>query len=176
MKKIIFLIIFIILSFGENINKQILKKLDKIDNGIKIIKKEIDFTKKEMRIRFEAMDKRFEIMQKSMDNRFEAMDKKFEMMQKSMNNRFEAMQHYMDKRFETLISLIVALITGIFTLIGFMIWDRKTVVEKTKKECMNEIKEKADKEYVDRLVKAMNELIVLKDEKAMDVFRKYGLL
>ena len=64
MKKIIFLIIFIILSFGENINKQILRKLDKIDNEIKIIKKEIYFTKKEMRIGFEAMDKRFEMMQK----------------------------------------------------------------------------------------------------------------
>ena len=62
MKKIIFLIIFIILSFRENINKQILKKLDKIDNEIKIIKKEIDFTKKEMRIGFEAMEKRFEIL------------------------------------------------------------------------------------------------------------------
>jgi len=82
----------------------------------------------------------------------------------------------MDKRFETLTSFIIALTTGIFALIGFMMWDRRTVVEKAKKECIDEVKEKADKEYVDRLVKAMNELIVLKDEKAMDVFRKYGLL
>ena len=93
-----------------------------------------------------------------------------------MDNRFEAMQHYMDKKFEILISLIVALITGIFALIGFMIWDRKTVVEKTKKECTNKIKEKADKKYVDRLVKAMNELIVLKDEKAMDVLKNMDYL
>ena len=45
-----------------------------------------------------------------------------------------------------------------------MILDRRSVIEKTKKEYTNEAKEKADREYVDRLV------------KAMDVCRKYGLL
>ena len=143
MKKIILLILIMSISFGENINKQILKKLDKIDNEIKAIKKEVSLIKQEMRLRFEAVDKRFESV---------------------------------DKRFEILTSILVALITGIFALIGFMMWDRRTVVEKAKKECMNEVKEKADKEYVDRLVKAMNELIVLKDEKAIDVFKKYNLI
>ena len=100
------------------------------------------------------------------------MDKRFEMMQKSMDKRFESM----DKRFEILTDLIMALTTGIFALVGFMMWDRRTVVEKAKKECIHEVKEKADKEYVDRLVKAMNELIVLKDEKAINTFKKYGLL
>ena len=143
MKKIILLILIMSISFGENINKQILKKLDKIDNEIKAIKKEVSLIKQEMRLRFEAVDKRFESV---------------------------------DKRFEILTSILVALITGIFALIGFMMWDRRTIVEKAKKECISEVKEKADKEYVDRLVKAMNELIVLKDEKAIDVFKKYNLI
>ena len=100
MKKIILLILIMSISFGENINKQILKKLDKIDNEIKAIKKEVSLIKQEMRLRFEAVDKRFESV---------------------------------DKRFEILTSILVALITGIFALIGFMMWDRRTVVEKAKK-------------------------------------------
>ena len=126
MKKIVLLILFISISLGENINEQILKKLDRIDNELKTVKKEVSLIKQEMRLRFEAMDKRFE-----------AIDKRFE---------------DVNKRFETLTSILVALITGIFALIGFMMWDRRTLVEKAKKECINEIKKTANKK-VGRVVK-----------------------
>ena len=168
MKKFIFLIlIFITTTFAETTNDQILKKLNKIENDVQLMKQE-------MNLRFESVDKRFE----SMDKRFESVDKRFE----SMDKRFEMMQHYMDKRFETLTNFMMALVAGIFGLIGFMMWDRRTVVEKAKTECAKEVKEsdefnkKADKEYVDRLTKAMNELLVLKDETAINIFRKYNLL
>ena len=159
MRKFILLLFFINIIFAENIdNRVILDKLNKIENDINLIKQE-------MRLRFEAIDKRFE----AMDKRFESMDKRFEMM-----------QHYMDKRFETLTTFMMILATGIFSLIGFMVWNRKTVIEKAKKECIKEIKiseeKKADKEKLDKLIKAMNEILVLKDEKAINIFKKYGLI
>ena len=106
--------------------------------------------------------------------RFEAVDKGFE----SMDKRFEMMQRYMDRRFEVLTNFMMILATGIFSLIGFMVWDRKTIIEKAKKECIKseEFNKKADKEYVDRLIKAMNEILDLKDEKSINIFKKYGLI
>jgi len=161
MKKYLFiLLIFISTTFANTTNDQILKKLNQIEHNQELLKQE-------MQLRFEAVDKRFE-----------AVDKRFEMMQHNMDKRFEAV----DKRFETLINFMMALTAGIFGLIGFMMWDRRTVVEKAKKECVKEVEQseafdkKADKEYVERLIKAMNELLILKDETARNVFKKYGLI
>ena len=179
MKKYIFLLlIFISTTFANSTNDQILKKLDQIEHNQELLKQE-------MKLRFEAVDKRFE----AVDKRFEAMDKRFEMMNENFNKRFEAMDKRFEmmnenfnKRFETLTNFMMTLTAGIFGLIGFMMWDRRTVVEKAKKECTKEVEQseafgkKADKEYVERLIKAMNELLVLKDETAKDVFKKYGLI
>jgi len=170
-KTIILLMIFITATFAEVTNEQILKKLNKIENDVELMKQE-------MKLRFEAIDKRFEDMNKRFEMMNENFNKRFEMMQRNMDRRFEQV----DKRFETLTNFMITLTAGIFGLIGFMMWDRRTVVEKAKKECAKEVKDseefnkKADKEYVDRLIKAMNELLVLKDETALNIFRKYGLL
>ena len=77
-----------------------------------------------------SIDKRFEIMNESFNKRFEQIDKRFEIMQYSFN-----------KHFETLTNFLMALVAGIFGLIGFMIWDRRTVVEKAKKDFVKEIME-----------------------------------
>ena len=161
MKKYIFLLlIFISTVFANTTNDQILKKLDQIEHNQELLKQE-------MKLRFEAVDKRFE----AIDKHFEQVDKRFEMMNENFN-----------KRFETLTNFVMTLTAGIFGLIGFMMWDRRTVVEKAKAECAKEVEQseafdkKADKEYVERLIKAMNELLILKDETAKDVFKKYGLI
>jgi len=156
MKKYIFLLlIFITTIFANTTNEEILKKLDKIEHNQELLKQE-------MKLRFEAVDKRFE-----------AIDKRFEDMNENFNKRFEAV----DKRFEMLTNFMMALTAGIFGLIGFMMWDRRTVVEKAKKEIENSesFNKKANKDYVDRLIKAINELLA-KDEMAKEVFRKYGLV
>ena len=151
MKKIILILLTITaVSFASSIDEKILKKLDNIEKDLQTVKQNQKMMKREMELRFEAVDKRFE-----------AMDKRFE----DMNQRFETLTNYM-----------LTLTAGIFGLIGFMMWDRRTVVEKAKKECTKDIDKKADKEYVDRLIMAMNELLALKDETAKEVFRRYGLL
>jgi len=175
MKKYIFLLLIILnTTFANTTNDQILKKLDQIEHKIQTIEQNQQLIKQEMKLRFEAVDKRFE-----------AIDKRFEMMQHNFDKRFEQIDkrfEQVDKRFETFTKLMIGLIGGIFGLIGFMMWDRRTVVEKAKAECAKEVEQseafgkKADKEYVDRLIKAMNELLLLKDETAKDVFKKYGLL
>jgi len=162
----IFLTILLLCTFAFALDSNVATKDD-----IRMLSKQIE----QMQYN---IDKRFEMMNESFNKRFEQIDKRFEMMQHSFDKRFEQV----DKRFETLTDFLMALTAGIFGLIGFMMWDRRTVVEKAKAECAKEVREsedfnkKADKEYVDRLIKAMNELLLLKDETAKDVFKKYGLL
>jgi len=157
---IIFILLFI--ANANTTNEEILKKLNKIEQKIQTIEQNQRLMKQEMKLRFEAIDKRFE----AVDKRFEDMNKRFEMMNENMN-----------RRFETLTNFILALTAGIFGLIGFMMWDRRTVVEKAKREMENSdlFNKKADREYVDKLIKAMNELLA-KDETARDVFKKYGII
>ena len=161
-------IIFVLLLLTANANttnEEILKKLNKIEHNQELIKQE-------MKLRFEGIDRRFE----AIDKRFESIDKRFE----DMNKRFESIDKRfedMNKRFETLTNFILALTTGIFGLIGFMMWDRRTVAEKARKEMENSdlFNKKADIEYVNNLVKAINELLA-KDETARDIFKKYGII
>ena len=157
---IIFILLFV--ANANTTNEEILKKLNKIEQKIQTIEQNQRLMKQEMKLRFEAIDKRFE----AVDKRFEDMNKRFEMMNENMN-----------RRFETLTNFILALTAGIFGLIGFMMWDRRTVVEKAKREMENSdlFNKKADREYVDKLIKAMNELLA-KDETARDVFKKYGII
>ena len=163
MKKYIFWLLFVMTLSANTTNEEILKKLDQIQHNQELIKQE-------MKLRFEAIDKRFEMMNENMNKRFEAIDKRFE----AVDKRFEDM----NQRFETLTNFLTALTAGIFGLIGFMMWDRRTIIERAKKEMENSdsFAKKADKEYVERLIKAMNELLTLKDKTAENVFKKYGLL
>jgi len=108
----------------------------------------------EMRTRFQAVDQRFEILEKSIDKRFEAIDKRFEAVDKrfeslirEMNQRFESIEkrfELIEKRLDsfdnqmtsmgsfifTMLSAVIALIIG---LIGFIVWDRKSVFDKMEK-------------------------------------------
>ncbi|MEO1923865.1 MAG: hypothetical protein ABGX25_05060 [Nautiliaceae bacterium] len=199
MRKYIFILLISIFSlFANTTNEEILKKLDKIEHNQELIRQEMklrfeaidkrfeavdkrfEMMNENMNKRFEAIDKHFEMMNENFNKRFEAIDKRFEMMNENMNKRFEAIDKRfedMNRRFEILTNFILALTAGIFGLIGFMMWDRRTVVEKAKREMENSdlFNKKADREYVEKLIKAMNELLA-KDEMAKEVFKKYGII
>ncbi|WP_456471427.1 hypothetical protein [Caminibacter sp.] len=160
--------------------KLLIQKVDNLDKKVYANTLKIDMFEKNMNQRFEAIDKRFEMMNESFNKRSEAINKRFEMMNESFNKRFEAIDkrfETIDKRFEILTNFMMALTGGIFGLIGFMMWDRRTVVDRARRDIENSeiINKKADKEYVDRLIKAVNELLA-KDEMAREVFKKYGLI
>ena len=77
--------------------------------------------------RFAAIDQRFADMQTNIDQRFAAVDQRFA----AVDQRFAAV----DQRLEALEkmlyfigTLIVTLIVGVFGLIGFIIWDRRSFV------------------------------------------------
>ena len=78
--------------------------------------------------RFKEIDRRFE----QIDKRFEQVDKRFEELRADMNRRFDDMFHYLN---------ILAAIFTTFTvsILGFAIWDRRTIVAKAKEETIKEL-------------------------------------
>jgi RNase H-fold protein (predicted Holliday junction resolvase) len=139
---------------------QIAERLTRLEEGLKAIVLEMrtrfaEMNKrmderfaemnKRMDERFAAMnkimDERFESMNKIMDERFESMnkriDERFAAMNKQMDDRFAAMNKRMDDHFAStdiqfnfLQNYSIALMTSFIALIGFLVWDRKTSIDK----------------------------------------------
>jgi hypothetical protein len=104
----------------------------------------IDALRSEMNIRFDAM-------QNSVDSRFNAM-------QKQMDTRFESME----SRINFLTTLMMFVLGGLMSLIGFVIYDRRTAIKPVQRE-QAEISE---------------ELIKLKKENSIfrEAMKKAGML
>jgi hypothetical protein len=113
----IFLIILLFCSFSSfsQSDRELLLEIIKqqATNNAKI-----DAMQKQIDIRFDAM-------QKQMDTRFEGVDKRFD----GVDKRFDDV----NKRIDILLYVMIAMLTGIFGLIGFVFWDRKLAGEPLKK-------------------------------------------
>ena len=125
-----------------------------IEKADRISGREIIASLTELKIEMRAMEKRF-------DQRFLDMDKRLEAMDKRLDG--------MDKRLDMLQTILLwglgLMATGIFTLISFVLWDRRTAlapaVHKTKEleeELEKEIKKRKNlEEREERLERAIKE-------------------
>ncbi|MCD4665843.1 MAG: hypothetical protein K8R68_11290 [Bacteroidales bacterium] len=77
-----------------------------------------------------SVDKRFESLHKELDAKFESIDTKFESQQKQMDNMY---------------ILLILILGAIFSLIGFVIYDRRTAIKPVQRK--QEIIEKALQDY-----------------------------
>jgi chaperonin cofactor prefoldin len=118
-------------------------RLARLEEGQKSIKVEMRTRFESIEKRFESIDKRFESIDKrfesiekrfeSLDNRFESLDNRFELLERLFEKRFESI----DKRIDALASQVaqqgsynLAMLAAILGLMGYVIWDRKTAMEK----------------------------------------------
>jgi chaperonin cofactor prefoldin len=84
---------------------------------------------REMNHRFEAIDKRFEAIDKrfeAIDKRFEAIDKRFE----AIDKRFDFLSNQISSKETLFLAMFSLIITSIIALIGYIMWDRKSVFDK----------------------------------------------
>lgn len=139
----------------------------------------VDATLRELRIsldkqfngidnRFEQIDKRFEQVDKSfeqVDKRFEQIDKRFEQIDRRMEK--------FDSRFNEILSFIMwgfgVVFTGIFALIGFILWDRRSALA----PAIRKNKDLEDKE--EKIEKVLKELATM-DTRIADAMKHAGLL
>ena len=99
-------------------------------NGVVAQSKEIAYTMddRDRLIRVEeqikALESKMDAKFEAMDAKFEAMDDKFAALHSEMNSRFEAM----DDKINKLYTLMYFVLGGVFGLIGFVIYDRRTAL------------------------------------------------
>jgi len=110
-----------------------------------------------------------------MDQRFEAVDQRFE----TVDKRFEAV----NQQFDRLWTLMLIMIAGIFGLIGYIVWDRKTALRPVEQRLIAlEAELHRDLEIqheegsrLTRLVKVLQEMAKT-DDKLANVLRNFSLL
>ena len=119
------------------------------------------------------------VLKETMDQRFEAVDQRFESMEVGFNQRFESV----DQRFNFLENLLMVVIAGIFGLIGYIVWDRKTALRPVEERLLkleNELHRDLEIQHEEgsrltRLVKVLREM-AKQDEKLASVLRNFSLL
>jgi predicted PurR-regulated permease PerM len=96
-------------------DREIIESLSELKSGQNNLEKV-------MNQRFEQVNQRFQAMEKTMNQRFEQVNQRFQAMEKNIDTRFQSFE----KRFSFLENLMMIAISGIFGLIGYIVWDRKT--------------------------------------------------
>jgi len=106
---------------------------------------------------------------KRLDQRFEAIDQRFE----AIDQRFEAMERQIDRRFDELRGFMLwgfgVTFAGMFSLMGFVLWDRRTVLAPVVAQY------RSLEEREERLERALKE-IARRDPNAEEALRHAGLL
>ncbi len=101
--------------------------------------------------------------QESTDKRFDDSNKRFD----DVNSRFEEAHN-----------LSMAIIAGIFGLIGFSLWDRRTMISRTKEETIiiieKELSQKADRSTLEKVVSIIEDM-AKKDESVREILARHHL-
>jgi len=113
-----------------------------------------------LKVFMEQLDKRFE----QIDKRFEQVDKRFEQINEELNR---------------LVNIIVGVFTGqialVVAVIGFALWDRKTIIRKAKEETFEEMEKELKPEKFKKLLGALREKAKT-DKELAEILKRYGLL
>ncbi len=166
-------------------NEMIYQKLLELEkNQIKFEEKfnSIDKQFEQIDKRFEQMEKRFVEFREYVDKRFDQIDKRFEDINKrfeDINKRFEDINKRFEdinKRFENLIHLfgiiVGAFVAIVVAVIGFALWDRRTIINAAKIETIKEIEKEG--KLID-LIASLRKL-AQEDSKIREVLKTYHLL
>ena len=128
-------------------NLNLIERITKLEEGQKSIVTEMRTGQQAVNSRFEMMEKnidsRFESLIREMNQRFESVDKRFESIDKrfeSIDKRFDLLTDQNNKRFDSLENqynfqgnLSLVIFAAIISLMGYIIWDRKSYIEKIEK-------------------------------------------
>jgi cytochrome c-type biogenesis protein CcmH/NrfG len=152
-------------------DREIIESLAELKAGQKSLQTIMNERFKVVEQRFISTDQRF----MSLEQRFTSIDQRFEQADK----RFDQV----DKRFDQIWSLMLVMLAGIFGLIGFIVWDRKTAMkplEQRLDRIENELHHDLEIQHeqgskMTRLINALRELAQA-DPKVAGVLRQFSLL
>jgi len=115
------------------------------------------------------LDQRFEAMETQINQRFDAVDQRFETMETQINQRFEGINQQISELKSFMLWGFGILFAGMFSLVGFVLWDRRTALAPAVS------KYSALEEREEKLEKALKEMAQT-DPRAAEALRHVGLL
>jgi hypothetical protein len=122
----------------------------------------------------EANKKVMEANKVDLENQMRAMKSDLENQMKATNRRIDDINIDINNRFSEINGYILALIGGIFATVGFIWWDRRTMISRAKEEIKDELhyrlKQKADHALLDKLLNVLKALA--KEDKKIDIALK----
>ena len=163
-------------------DREIIESLAELKAGQRVLEEKMEQRFAVVDQRFVAIDQRFEAIDQrfvAIDQRFDAIDQRFD----AIDKRFEYMGEAFDRRFAFIESLMMVTIAGIFGLIGYIVWDRKTALRPVEERLIRlesefhrdlEIQHEEGSRLT-RLVKVLREM-AKDDEKLAGVLRGFSLL
>ncbi len=118
-------------------------------------------------------------LQKNIDARFEGVDARFN----SIDQRFDSLEKSINDRFSFLENLLLVLIAGVFGLIGFVVWDRKTALrplekklDKLEQDLAHDMElQSPEGSKLTRLIHALREL-AKQDKKIAETLKAFSLM
>jgi len=179
------LILFFLVLISLNANN--LKKsdinliLEVMKENNKNIIRVMQENNKRLEEKMEANYKRLEEKIKRLDDKINAIKIDLENQIKATNKRIDDVNNRIDdvnERIKGIESLMGYLLGGIFTLIGFMWWDRRTMIAKAKEEVKQNIEQELNNKADYKILN--NIILILKDfansnKDFNNIFQKYNL-
>jgi hypothetical protein len=114
---------------------------------IMLTEKRLESFEKQVNERFSSFEKRVNERFDAIDKRFDAQDKRFDDIKSDIGNLY---------------NLMILLLGAMFTLFGFILWDRKSTVRPVQRE-------------QEKVIEALREL-AKEDKKIAKIFHKAGIL
>jgi len=136
-----------------------------------LTKEEIKEIQEIMRQELQHVDKRFDDMNKRIDdvnNRINDMNKRIDDMNNSINDRIDDVNNRINNMTNLMLWGFGVLFAGMFALVGFIIWDRRTALAPAIRK-NKEIEEKQE-----RIEKALKEF-AMREPRLDDILKRMGL-
>jgi DNA repair exonuclease SbcCD ATPase subunit len=172
---LLFLCIEAAVAYGQDVSissREIVERLTRLEEGQKALLQRLEDSEKMLHQRIDAVQQRLEDGLAVVNQRFEAVNQRFE----AINQRFDAINQRFDttdKRISELREFLLwgfgVTFAGIFALVGFVLWDRRTALT----PAVRRIDDLSDREH--RLEAALREYARGTSNLA-DALRKYDLL
>ncbi len=150
-------------------------RLIRVETKIEQLEKRFSERFNDINNRFEEINRRFEDINRRFEDinrRFEDINKRFE----DINRRFEDINRRLDQFMTFLIILAGIFTTLTLGVIGFALWDRRTIIRRAKEETLEEIEKRGNlKKLVDALTEVLIELSKI-DPRIEAILKKFGIL
>lgn len=133
-------------------------RVEGIEVATRITDREIVESLVAIRGDIKRIDQRFDSMEKQIDQRFKSVDERFD----SIDKRFDELKGFMLWGFGVIFA-------GMFSLIGFVLWDRRTALSPAIRK-NRELEEREEK--IERILREY----AMKEPKMAEVLKHLGLL